>query len=59
MCSRFGRDSWTYGWMDTERVPYLYDRHETIAFYEDPDSIEAKAVYVNSNGLGGIGLFRY
>lgn len=59
MCGRIGDEAWTYAWLDVERVPFMYERNnnDTVAFYEDSDSIEAKCVYVNANGLAGLGLF--
>ena len=51
-------EPWVYNWIEVEKVPYMYNnRRELIGFFEDPDSIEAKANYVQTNGLGGIGLF--
>lgn len=50
-------EPWVYNWIEVEKVPYMYNRQESIGFFEDPDSVEAKANYVRLNGLGGIGLF--
>lgn len=49
--------AWHQTWLNIERVPYAQDDQETIMFYENPESVEAKASYVRANDLGGIGFF--
>ena len=39
-------------WDSTSQVPYLWDG-TTFISYDDPQSIRAKAAYINSKGLGG------
>lgn len=41
-------------WHDEAEVPWLYDRaSRTMLTYDDPESIERKADYINDQGLGG------
>lgn len=57
ICELSQNQNWTYNWLNEEQVPYLFDGNDQIAFFEDWDSIEAKATYVKSNGLGGMSFF--
>ncbi len=42
-------------WSATAQVPWLYDAQTgTMISYEDPESLAAKAAYVQEHGLGGI-----
>jgi len=41
-------------WDDTAKVPYLYDPNTKLFIsYDDPQSMTAKAAYINSKNLGG------
>lgn len=42
-------------WDDTAKVPWLYSEETGIMItYDDPESLAAKAAYVNEKGLGGV-----
>jgi chitinase len=47
--------TYTRYWSDEAQVPWLYNADQQIMItYDDPDSMQAKAAYVQREGLGGI-----
>ncbi len=46
-------DDWTYHWDSTAQVPYL-TKGKYFLSYDNEESIEEKAKYVNTNNIGGV-----
>ena len=50
----------TRRWESTSMVPYLVDdAGKNVLSYDDPESVEAKAKYVKTNGLLGAMFWEY
>lgn len=57
---RYTRNGWNYKWLENEKTPFIFWRKSEISTwvaFDDVRSVNEKALYLKSKGLGGATLF--